>query len=58
MIDLQPFEIDPAWPVVRDESGDQFDDSECENCEICFARTATHIADLHGVEGWACDYCR
>lgn len=55
---VQPYAIDPAWPVVRDLAGDVIDDSECETCEVCWARMATKIADLWGVEGWSCDYCR
>ena len=55
---VQPYAIDPAWGVVRDESGDVFDDSECPDCEVCFARAATKLVDLFGVEGWSCDYCR
>lgn len=55
---VEPYEIDPAWPVVRFEAGDQVDDSLMEVCEVCNARTATKVVELWGVEGWACGYCR
>ncbi len=55
---LQPYEIDPTWPVVRDEVRDTVDDSAMETCEICNARVATKIVDILGVEGWACAFCR
>lgn len=52
-----PFEIDPAWPVVRDESGDQIDDSEMEICEVCNARNAVVLGERGDVETWLCGYC-
>lgn len=52
------YPINPAWPIVRDTSGDVVDDSEVPDCEVCWARAATKIVDLWGVEGWACGYCR
>lgn len=55
---VQPYEIDPAWPVVRTPDHDEVDTSEMEVCEVCNARSATKLVDLFGVEGWACDYCR
>lgn len=54
---VQPYAIDPAWPVVESGKTD-FDYSEVEECEICNARWATKLVDLWGCEGWSCDYCR
>lgn len=52
------YDIDPSWPVVRDERADVVDDSEVEVCEVCNARAAVKLVDLWGCEGWACGYCR
>lgn len=53
----EAYAIDPAWPVVRDERGDQYSDEEVETCERCFARAATVLGEIGGVEAWICGYC-
>lgn len=55
---MNAYEIDPAWPVVRDERWDQVDESEMDDCEICFARAATVLGERGGVETWLCGVCR
>jgi len=52
------YQIDPAWPVLRRPEMDEVDLSEVPDCEVCWARAATKLVDLWGVEGWACGYCR
>lgn len=53
-----PFEIDPAWPVVRDVAGDELLEDGLDDCEICNARVAEFFVDRGGVETPVCGYCR
>ena len=55
---IEAYQIDPSWPVVRDERRDQIDDSEMEICEWCNARNAVVLGDRGGVETWLCGVCR
>lgn len=54
----EAYEIDPSWPVVRDESLDILEEGDEETCENCNCRAAVTLGERGGVETWLCGVCR